>query len=776
MALQQALSIQTEGLKQLAAADTLGVGAGIQGAGSGALSIDGNGQAITLTGAVNAAGLVTLSGSVDIDGSDPSIDATNSLSIGLAANSADDKSIGITASNAGAGDGILALNADTLNLTGIVGISGVLGVSGNVNAEAGLDVTGAALTVDSQAITGTALTDVDLAMGAGSPFEIHLNNDADGAFVVDAGGVDYIRVNNQTDAIIFGNATDNPLFTQLGSGQVSFAGNVDAAAGLDVTTNALTAAAALTVTGGAFTFSGSNIDLDPTGTFDLAMDAGQMIGIDLSDNLGPAFSMGQDVNNYLAIDTVNGSEQFTFGNATTNPDYNFFGSGTVDVAGALVVDGNVTLGTNTNNDVEVNGLITTDLTFENNGRGIGVLDADAGVGGTFAIESGAGAAGVDDTSAGGAGGSLDLTAGQGGAGALNQNGGAGANLVLDAGAGGAIGSGTSVAGTDGVVQLGVTNASAITIGQTGVTTTVAGDLSVSGIETVVGSTTFQDNVQFGDAAADEMNFVGVLVNNLVFKESLAHNISLTSANLTLQTVTSGNLVLQSAATLDVNCAMFDVDATGVVTIDGVGNSSLTIDNGALDLSTTTAGDITLSPVDSLNLPQYVKFNDSGSGYVATTSTTLAADLNTLTDGSNADSLHGHAAGGTLTKTAGEAISAGAPVCIQDDAGTPKLYHGDADGTGRRQDAYAIAPSSITSGNPGDYQLSGQVSIPDAIWDALPAVTDVGKRVYLSATVGKLTITPPSPSGGVRLRMGYVAVGGGGAVKMDISVGEPMSFA
>lgn len=159
---------------------------------------------------------------------------------------------------------------------------------------------------------------------------------------------EYLKIGTSagTEALTFGNGSDNPDFlfvgsgpiTQSGVGQVSFAGNVDATAGLDVTTAALTAAAALTVTGGAFTFSGSNINLDPTGTFDMAMAAGQTTSFHIPDALASAFLIenvgaGED---YFKIDTSTGAELLAFGNATDNPDFTFLGSGTVTVGPAVL--------------------------------------------------------------------------------------------------------------------------------------------------------------------------------------------------------------------------------------------------------------------------------------------------------------------------------------------------------------------------------------------------------------------------------------------------------
>ena len=59
----------------------------------------------------------------------------------------------------------------------------------------------------------------------------------------DSGGDDFINLDTDTDAINLGNAATNPTLSQLGTGQVSFAGNVNATLGVDVTGAGLTVTA-----------------------------------------------------------------------------------------------------------------------------------------------------------------------------------------------------------------------------------------------------------------------------------------------------------------------------------------------------------------------------------------------------------------------------------------------------------------------------------------------------------------------------------------------------
>ncbi len=70
--------------------------------------------------------------------------------------------------------------------------------------------------------------------------------------------------------------------------------------------------------------------------FTVAEDAVNLI---IADNSSTAFTVYQSVDRYLNIDTSNGAEQISLGNAVTNPDYNFLGSGDATFSADVVVDG-----------------------------------------------------------------------------------------------------------------------------------------------------------------------------------------------------------------------------------------------------------------------------------------------------------------------------------------------------------------------------------------------------------------------------------------------------
>ena len=67
-----------------------------------------------------------------------------------------------------------------------------------------------------------------------------------------------------------------------------------------------------------------------------------------------------------------------------------------------------------------------------------------------------------------------------------------------------------------------------------------------------------------------------------------------------------------------------------------------------------------------------------------------------------------------------------------------------------------AVDAISSGNWGNVQqICG--SFVDCVFDTAPNTTsDLGKRVYLSTTAGKVTLTPPTASGNIQYQVGHLA--------------------
>lgn len=60
-------------------------------------------------------------------------------------------------------------------------------------------------------------------------------------------------------------------------------------------------------------------------------------------------------------------------------------------------------------------------------------------------------------------------------------------------------------------------------------------------------------------------------------------------------------ILNAGAAIDMDSATFDLDTTGIFSLDGVGASNVTTDSGALTLSTTTSGDVSIGAADDVTI-------------------------------------------------------------------------------------------------------------------------------------------------------------------------------
>jgi hypothetical protein len=114
------------------------------------------------------------------------------------------------------------------------------------------------------------------------------------------------------------------------------------------------------------------------------------------------------------------------------------------------------------------------------------------------------------------------------------------------------------------------------------------------------------------------------------------------------------------------------------------------------------------------------------------------------------------------------------VLFDDAAGTAKVFRADANGAGELPNVIGLNQSAV-----GAVDLAvtvivfGRLSVPDAAFTGgVPAVGDVGKYVFLSETVGLLTLTAPTTAGSTILIVGTVSTGGTGAVQINVNVRTP----
>jgi hypothetical protein len=741
--------------------------------------------------------------------------------------------------------------------------------------------------------------------------------------------------NDPSDTVNFGagavTATGNPTW-DFGTGQVDFGGNVDANAGLDVS-------------GGAFTFTGTNFDLDPTGTFTLDMDAGQTAQINISDNQSSAFYVRQGLLPYLDINTTTAAEAMTFGNTTDNPSYAFLGSGTAAFSGDISVggipitqsgDALILAGGSTTESGAVNSLTTLQRTALTGVNGMITYDSDIGslyayTGGSWSQIASGGASPWQESSGivsttntswdvivGGSatlgterlrvigdvgiqgdidfetgstrtvqiltaadetpGNQLSVLAGAGGPSVGGAAGGAGGDAQFFAGAGGA-GDGTNAAGAGGSASLrggaagvdgvggGATGGGASVLGGVGSgnsngggVTVAAGSADLAGGSGNGGATFLEGGAAYGtgnggivqinggygnganadggrvdlfggscDSAQggqvriaggyggtgagggiDMKAGTGATAGSIDVGSGDTAAITLGNAtdNTTITQVGTGQVTftgnVDATAGLDVTTAALTAAAGltvsgGAIDLDPTGNVTVDMDTGQ-------TFDVTFADTQALGA---VSFNDGTVAYLemgevateeqivtdvyfgmdevasAPTAVTDRGFLYTKADAGvtqlfyTADdgteyqltpSTGGTATQTTITKTANEAIAAGAPVVMYNNGGSPEFREADANDAAR-DEVIGLAAAAITATSSGDAVLCGEVDVPDAQWISVPGVADVGAVVYLSNTVGSLSITAPTPPSTV-VRVGWVTQGGTGAVKVAVNVGTP----
>jgi hypothetical protein len=76
------------------------------------------------------------------------------------------------------------------------------------------------------------------------------------------------------------------------------------------------------------------------------------------------------------------------------------------------------------------------------------------------------------------------------------------------------------------------------------------------------------------------------------------------------------------------------------------------------------------------------------------------------------------------------------------------------------------------------RVAGLADVPAALFDVAPIASNVGKRVWLSTTAGKITVTASVTPGDVVQRAGILATlagGSGGAPQVLVQIGDPTAL-
>ena len=148
-------------------------------------------------------------------------------------------------------------------------------------------------------------------------------------------------------------------------------------------------------------------------------------------------------------------------------------------------------------------------------------------------------------------------------------------------------------------------------------------LTHDGVTTVniAGILEWQDDqaATFGDDADGSIQFTSA---------TPALDVTIASAALNLGTTTAGNVnitaaddinLLATGSDVDIDAATLTADFTGVMSLDAVGNSNITVDAGDLNLATTTSGSLELDGIDGVNI-------ESGAGVIRIGADNIAQDI------------------------------------------------------------------------------------------------------------------------------------------------------
>jgi len=128
----------------------------------------------------------------------------------------------------------------------------------------------------------------------------------------------------------------------------------------------------------------------------------------------------------------------------------------------------------------------------------------------------------------------------------------------------------------------------------------------------------------------------------------------------------------------------------------------------------------------------------------------------------------------FTENADVALTAGEVIAFSNGTNGP-VVKAEADGAGTLVNAYGYCVTGAAQGAPAKVANNGKVTVADALWEAKPVAADIGKRVYMSETAGKSSLTPPATTGSTSLCVGEVCYADASAdtTRVAIGVGEPV---
>lgn len=656
----------------------------------------------------------------------------------------------------------------TSGANGIVSIAGdqslnVSATGGIVAGGAGLQVTGTLLNVDTAVdvdLTGAFAVDGAQAVSFGSAVQVSSYSiDTTGAFSVLADAASSVSVDaanlslltTTSGSIIVNSVGDYDIIAVTMDANLSGALEIDAAAASNITVDAANLTVATTGAGADLILSssqlmdvnaGAGMDIDVTGAFDMLSSAAFSID-------GTGASNVSATSGDLSLETITGG----------NVDINSAGDITADGGKVdITATGGIELDSAANSWFKA---ATSDLTLQTVGSGTLLIDS----------------AGILDVNAA----SMDLDS----AGAVEINAGAQSHFEV---AGASLIMGTTGSGELQLKAAGLLNVDA-----------ASADIDVAG------------NVELDATGTLSMDAVG------------NSNLTIDSGTLTMQTTTSGNMVANSFGTLDIDSgaamtldsgAGISIDAAtasnfstvaGALTLDGAGGVNIAgnaaeIDvttSGALDLNsgagTWNASTLILEGSDNVTLESFA--NDAADKSLSLRATNAGAGEgllsvradNRINIGDGADTnciittnnfVELKRSAGFAGAVAGEILAAGDSLVMKWDAGASEMrwFKADADGASDNDRAVHGVASNAAAAAGDHFEATAVVGTMMATKISGLGGTDTGKAIYLSATAGDLTLTPPTGAGNTVFRVGYVLSHDGGAASTAMMLFSPQFIA
>jgi len=246
-----------------------------------------------------------------------------------------------------------------------------------------------------------------------------------------------------------------------------------------------------------------------------------------------------------------------------------------------------------------------------------------------------------------------------------------------------------------------------------------------------------------------------------------------SGNLTLATATSGDVIVNTPSA---NNALVVKATTGKVGLGTASPTQLLSVGAASEFAVSSDGVLKsydgAAPTDG----QLLIGDTAGEAFVAATLTAGAGLSVTNGAGTITIASTGEAAAAAvdITTTAMEALAAGDLVCFINDGGVPRVQPSDSNDVARQGPVGFAVAAAAAQGDAVLVRIAGEAAVPAARFDAAPAASDVGKRVFLSVTPGKVTLTAPTANGDVVQRVG-ILTNGSGNPKILVQVGESITL-